>query len=121
MTGTLGLADRVEVRRARAEELAGGLADVVTARAVAPLDRLAGWTLPLVRVGGTLLALKGASAEEEVAVAAPLLRARGATAVDVVRCGAGTVDPPTTVVRVVRGAAGSSAQARGARKGRQRP
>ena len=28
---------------------------------------------------------------------------------------------PTTVVRVVRGAAGSSAQARGARKGRQRP
>ena len=42
-------------------------ADVVTARAVAPLDRLAGWCLPLAAVGGRLLALKGASAADEVA------------------------------------------------------
>lgn len=52
--------DNVEVRRARAEELVGEVAaDVVTARAVAPLDRLAGWALPLCRVGGELLALEG--------------------------------------------------------------
>ena len=59
-----GLAN-VSVVRGRAEEghtrRALGLADVVTARAVAPLDRLAGWCLPLVKPGGTLLALKGAS------------------------------------------------------------
>src|SRR5690349_12658888 len=44
----LGL-DRTTVVRARAEECVGKLpgADVVTARAVAPLDRLAGWCLPL--------------------------------------------------------------------------
>ena len=48
--------------RGRAEDAGGSRVDVVTARAVAPLDRLAGWTLPLLRVGGALLALKGAGA-----------------------------------------------------------
>src|SRR5262249_21205305 len=57
---TLGL-DRTTVVRARAEESVGKLplAGVVTARAVAPLDRLAGWCLPLTAIGGRLLALKG--------------------------------------------------------------
>jgi 16S rRNA (guanine527-N7)-methyltransferase len=66
----LGLDATVTVVRGRAEDLAGGppvAADVVTARAVAPLDRLAGWCLPLAAIGGRLLALKGSSAEEEVA------------------------------------------------------
>ena len=57
----LGL-DRVTVVRGRAEEGPSaqlGGADVVTARAVAPLDRLAGWCLPLLRPGGRLLAMKG--------------------------------------------------------------
>ncbi|HEX6328516.1 MAG TPA: 16S rRNA (guanine(527)-N(7))-methyltransferase RsmG, partial [Jiangellaceae bacterium] len=45
----------VNVVRSRAEELHGKvIADVVTARAVAPLDRLARWTIPLVRTGGLL-------------------------------------------------------------------
>jgi 16S rRNA (guanine527-N7)-methyltransferase len=62
---TLGL--DVEVMRGRAEEpevrrRLGG-SDIVTARAVAPLEKLARWCLPLLRSGGQLLALKGASAE----------------------------------------------------------
>ena len=50
----------VTVVRARAEELRGRVAfDVVVARAVAPLDRLARWGLPLCMPGGELLAIKG--------------------------------------------------------------
>ncbi len=68
-----------EVVRGRAEELHGRLlADAVTARAVAPLERLAGWALPLVRQGGPLLALKGESAAEELERAAgAIAQARG--------------------------------------------
>ncbi len=40
--------------------------DVVTARAVARLSVLSELCLPLVKVGGTFVALKGASAEEEL-------------------------------------------------------
>src|SRR5918993_2701250 len=69
---------KVAVVRGRAEEgdvrrRLGG-ADVVTARAVAPLERLAGWCLPLLRPGGRLLALKGESAAEELAGTGPALR-----------------------------------------------
>jgi 16S rRNA (guanine527-N7)-methyltransferase len=101
----LGLGDRVEVRRGRAEEVRLDV-DVVTARAVAPLDRLAGWTLPLARVGGTLLALKGEGALEEVAASAAALERVGGGRAEVLVCGEGLVDPPTTVVRVVRLTAG---------------
>src|SRR3954466_11675743 len=62
----LGLPN-VVVRRARAEEAADEFAaDIVTARAVAPLERLAGWALPLLRPGGELLALKGERAAVEL-------------------------------------------------------
>ena len=63
----LGLAN-VRVVRARAEEYADDhpAHDVVVARAVAPLTRLVGWAMPLLRPGGTLLALKGVAAEEEL-------------------------------------------------------
>lgn len=107
----LGLAERVEVLRGRAEEQRLAV-DVVTARAVAPLDRLAGWTLPLARVGGTLLALKGEGAADEVAASASALERLGGGQTEVLTCGAGVVDPPTTVVRVVRLTAG---RRRGAR------
>ncbi len=62
----LGLSNAT-VLRARAEEKAAAhiKADVATARAVAPLDRLAGWAVRLLRPGGELLAIKGQSAEEE--------------------------------------------------------
>ena len=104
----LDLAGRVEVERSRAEDLAkSGWApvDVVTARAVAALDKLAGWTLPLVKDGGALVALKGASAAEEVAEAKSTLEKLGVSSVDVIACGAGVVDPETTVVVAHKGAA----------------
>jgi 16S rRNA (guanine527-N7)-methyltransferase len=98
----LGLTSRVQVVRARAEDLPGSPdwvgVDVVTARAVAPMDKLVGWTLPLARRGGTLLALKGASAREEVDSAGAALAAAGVVEVEVVTLGAGVVDPLTTVV-----------------------
>jgi 16S rRNA (guanine527-N7)-methyltransferase len=73
---------------------------------VAPLDRLAGWTLPLARVGGVLLAVKGEGAAAEVAASAPALERLGGGQTEVLGCGAGVVDPATTVVRVVRLTAG---------------
>jgi 16S rRNA (guanine527-N7)-methyltransferase len=97
----------VSVRRGRAEEravvaaLAG--ADIVTARAVAPLERLVGWCLPLLRPGGQLLAMKGDTAEQELADAGPVLARFGGTAARVLQCGASVVSPPTTVVSVTRG------------------
>jgi len=109
----LGLAN-VAVVRGRAEEppvrreLEG--ADAVTARAVAPLDRLAGWSLPLVRPGGLLLALKGEAAADELAAARHALTRAGATSAKVVRCGVGVADPPTTVVAVTRGTVRTTAR-----------
>ncbi len=83
----LGLRTAV-VRRARAEELAGTLlVDVVVARAVAPLDRLAGWALPLLRPGGRLLALKGDRADSELASSGAALRTAGASDSAVVTVG----------------------------------
>jgi 16S rRNA (guanine527-N7)-methyltransferase len=99
----LGL-ENTQVRRARAEDLAGQLtADVVTARAVAPLDRLAALALGLARPGGIVLAVKGANAAQEVAAARPVLDRLGVRSVDVVRAGDGKVDPATTVVKLTAG------------------
>jgi 16S rRNA (guanine527-N7)-methyltransferase len=100
----LDLGERVSVVRGRAEELAGrvALAPVVTARALAPLDRLAAWCLPLTSVGGRVLALKGASAAEEVAAhRVAVARLGGGTPV-VRQAGVGLVPEPTTVVEIVR-------------------
>lgn len=96
----------ISVHRGRAEEppvrweLGGN--DVVTARAVAPLGRLAAWSLPLVAPGGRLLAVKGASAREEIARDAVTVRAAGGAAMEVVQCGATIVAPPTTVIVIPR-------------------
>lgn len=96
----------VRVERGRAEERAVRArwegADVVTARAVAPLARLAGWALPLVRFGGTVLALKGASATDEVTRDAAAVRRLGGGDPRIARCGVGLVEPPSTVVVVER-------------------
>jgi 16S rRNA (guanine527-N7)-methyltransferase len=102
---TLGLDTAVTVVRARAEDLVGeppATADVVTARAVAPLDRLAGWCLPLVTIGGRLLAIKGASALDEVTEHRDAIGRHGGSDPVIAQCGAGVVDPPTTIVEIVR-------------------
>lgn len=99
----LGL-NRVSVRRCRAEDAAGSLvADVVTARAVASLGRLAEWSLPFLVSGGELLALKGETAGEELADTRSRLRRLGARRADVVRVGEATIRHPATVVRVSAG------------------
>jgi 16S rRNA (guanine527-N7)-methyltransferase len=108
----LGLSNAV-VCRCRAEEAVGDfVADVVTARAVAPLDRLASLTLPLVRPGGLVLALKGAGAEPEVQRAQPALRKAGVSEVAVVRAGVGRVVPPPVVVCLTAGLGNVPAVAR---------
>ena len=90
----------VRVERARAEELQGRCAaEVVTARAVAPLPRLLGWTLPLVQPGGRLLAFKGRTAGAELAVASDTL-CTAATSAVLTTYGEGVLDPPTTIVEV---------------------
>ena len=100
----LGLAN-ASVCRGRAEEMTGRLAaDVVTARAVAPLDRLAGLALGLARPGGLVLAVKGAGAAEELARAAPVLRRLRARDAAVVHPGSGKVSPPPTVIRLTAAA-----------------
>jgi 16S rRNA (guanine527-N7)-methyltransferase len=115
----------VEIRRGRAEDLASEMqADVVTARAVARLDRLAVLAAGLCRPGGLVLAIKGASAAAELDHARPALRRLGATDAEVVTAGDDLVareliEQPTTVVRFRVGPSGLlSASARGS--GRER-
>jgi 16S rRNA (guanine527-N7)-methyltransferase len=99
----LGLTNAV-VHRARAEDVRGKLsADVVTARAVAPLDRLAGWAMGLVRPGGMVLALKGDRAHEELRQAQGVLKKLGASHSEILTVGRGMVEPETVVVRIIAG------------------
>jgi 16S rRNA (guanine527-N7)-methyltransferase len=121
----LGL-DHVTVVRGRAEEVLGTLkpVHVVTARAVAPLDRLAGWGVPLLRPYGEMLALKGDTAVEELKGARSALQKLGVVQTSVVQVGEGVVDPLSTVVRAevgespggVRFAAKRAKAARGRRR-----
>ena len=99
----LGLEQQVEVLRGRAEEIGPDRTfGVVTARAVAPLERLAQWCLPLVAPGGELVAMKGATAHAEVAAALPGLRTLGCGPAVVVELGEGLLEEPTWVVRLAR-------------------
>jgi 16S rRNA (guanine527-N7)-methyltransferase len=128
---TIGLPN-VTVLRGRAEDQIGVLAaDAVTARAVAALDKLYRWTLPLLRVGGRLVALKGGRAQDEADAAtaagarlgggaaeileAPTLAGLEPTSVVVVeRTGPGAATPPA---RVSRGTEGRSRGSRRSTKG----
>jgi 16S rRNA (guanine527-N7)-methyltransferase len=76
--------------------------DVVTARAVAPLARLAAWCAPVLAPEGSILALKGERADAEVADAAEVLRRTRLDAVRVVQVGTGLAEEPTRVVVLTR-------------------
>jgi 16S rRNA (guanine527-N7)-methyltransferase len=122
----LGL-DHVTVVRGRAEEVMGKLqpVHVVTARAVAPLDRLATWGIPLLRPYGEMLALKGDAAEEELKTSATALSKLGAVETSILHVGEGIVDPMSTVVRVEVGESPggvrfAAKRAKAARTGRTR-
>lgn len=64
-----GINDRVAIHARRFEDVAGYQADVVTARACAPLTDLLGYALPFIGESGTCLFLKGAQVEEELTAA----------------------------------------------------
>lgn len=101
----LGL-HNVEVIRGRAEEPAvmdqvKG-ADVVTSRAVAPLGKLTRWSLPLVRKGGSMRALKGSSVSEELVRDAKEIKKAGGGKGEVLTVGAEVLEQATHVVVIPR-------------------
>ncbi|MGK2310356.1 16S rRNA (guanine(527)-N(7))-methyltransferase RsmG [Cutibacterium sp. V970] len=96
----LELSDRVTVVRDRAED-AGISVDVVVSRAVAKLVTLIAWTADLFGRTGCLLALKGQSADEEVAKAKKELSKRHLSA-EVLLVRADRSSEVTRAVRVRR-------------------
>jgi 16S rRNA (guanine527-N7)-methyltransferase len=102
----LDVGDRVRVIRGRAEDTAVveavGSSPFATARAVAPLDKLVRWTFPLLERGGSLLAMKGSTAEAELGEHRDALQRMHAEVHGVIECGLGLVEPTTRVIRIVR-------------------
>lgn len=96
----LGL-DNVRVVRGRAEDVIGevGGADVITSRAVAPLAKLARWSVPLARHGGEVIALKGSSAVEEIARDGGAAGKLGLVNLRAEEVGSGVLDQTTFVIR----------------------
>lgn len=113
----------IEVVRGRAEEpwvreRFGGT-DVAVSRAVAPLDKLTKWSLPLLRPGGRMIAIKGERAPDEVREHRRVMAASGAVDVRVVTCGANYLQPPSTVVVARRGEQTHDRSAGMAKRGRR--
>lgn len=102
----LGLGD-VTVVRGRAEDQAVRDVvvgqDAVVSRAVAGLDKICRWSMPLLRTGGRMIAMKGERAEAEIEEHRRAMIALGADDVRVVRCGVNYLTPPATVVMALRG------------------
>lgn len=101
--GPVGRAERavdILVERGRAEEH-DEVYDIVTCRAVGPLKRLLDWCLPLLAPGGTLLALKGASAADELRAVDKSLTKKGLRA-EILSVRAHAEAEPTTAVRITR-------------------
>nr|WP_141767680.1 RsmG family class I SAM-dependent methyltransferase [Mycobacterium tuberculosis] len=100
--------------RANARHLGGS--DAAVSRAVAALDKLTKWSMPLIRPNGRMLAIKGERAHDEVREHRRVMIASGAVDVRVVTCGANYLRPPATVVFARRGkqiARGSARMASG--------
>ena len=92
----LGLTN-CEVRRARAEEVLDLKFDIVTARAVAALDKLLRLTVPLLKPGGSLIALKGSKAAAEIEAAKKLQKKLGIASFEIQICGEKFLADPTSV------------------------
>jgi len=94
--------DNVTVRRARAEEVAGLLkADALTARAVASIDKLVKWCLPLLSETGHMALLKGRTAPDEIERAKYVLR-KAKLSAEVLMAPTLVGLEPTTVVLISR-------------------
>lgn len=97
---SLGL-DNVRVHRGRADSLHGtDVFDVVTSRAVAPLERLLDWSMPLVAPTGSLIAMKGSSVQDEIVAAEAALQRWVADEPEVLSLGGDVLAEPTSAVRV---------------------
>ena len=88
----------VEVVRARAEEVEVGQFDVVTARAVAALEKLLRLCVPLLKPAGRVIALKGSKAPEEILEAKRLQKKLKIASFEIVVCGEKFLAEPTSVV-----------------------
>jgi 16S rRNA (guanine527-N7)-methyltransferase len=93
----------VDVIRARAEEVSRTDFDIVTARAVAALDKLLKLLTPLTRGSNlkTVLALKGSRAPDEIAEAKPRLQRLGFGEPEIMTLGPGKAPETATVVRII--------------------
>jgi 16S rRNA (guanine527-N7)-methyltransferase len=93
----------VDVIRARAEEVSRTDFDIVTARAVAALDKLLKLLTPLTRGSNlkTVLALKGSRAPEEISEAKPRLQRLGFGEPEILTLGLGKAPETATVVRII--------------------
>jgi len=114
VTGGLGLT--VEVVRGRAEDRwvrdLLGERDVAVSRAVAALDKLTKWSMPLIRPGGRMVAIKGERAADEIEQHRRAMQAAGAVDIAVVACGQEYLLPPATAVVARRGSRGRAGRAR---------
>jgi len=91
----------VQVLRGRAQDFWGKLrAPVVTARAVARIGDLAAWCLPLLDGDGRLMALKGASAAQELAEDEVAVRRAGGTQTQLIVLGEDVLPEPTRLVEI---------------------
>lgn len=102
MVADLDLHERVVVDRIRGEDYSGPRFAVVTARAVAPLDRLLGAARPLIAEDGYLLAIKGRRAAEEVGTHERAMTSLGAVDISVRAVGPPDLLGATTTVVVVQ-------------------
>ena len=91
----------IEVLRARAEEVKRSDFDFATARAVAALDKLLKLMTPLIKdaPNGTVIALKGSKAQQEIEESAKILAKFGYSAPEVLILGSGKAPETATVVR----------------------
>jgi 16S rRNA (guanine527-N7)-methyltransferase len=92
----------ITIVRGRAEDRSVrkqvGEMDAVVSRAVATLDKLTKWSVPLLRPDGRMVAIKGERADEEIREHRRVMASLGAVDVRVMRCGADYLDPPATAV-----------------------
>jgi 16S rRNA (guanine527-N7)-methyltransferase len=94
----LGLKN-VRILRSRAEDVTERDFDIVTARAVAALEKLLKMCVPLLKPGGALIALKGSKAAEEIANSKKLEKKLGISSFEILVCGEKFLSEPTSVVK----------------------
>lgn len=97
----LDLAERVVVTRARAEDVPPLSADVVTSRAVAALPQLIAWSLRHTAPDGSVLAIKGGRASEELSAEREKIRRLGGSNSEVVEIVVEPESEPTARLVVV--------------------